>query len=130
LFEDEKSLATRRLDFPPDRILSTAPPSTIGGCIPVAAIGAIIAYIGVGHGETDRISFPANDFHFKKLQLRSSFAAPALRTPLALDLLRSGRVEGQKLISHRFSLSESPRAIAAACKDKKNAIKVVMINET
>jgi L-iditol 2-dehydrogenase len=129
LFEDEKPLVSRRLDPPPDRILSTVPPSAIGACIPVAANGATIAYIGVGHGETDRIVLPANEFHFKKLQLRSSYAAPALRTPLALELLKSGQVPGEKLITHRFLLKDAAKAIAAACKDKKEVIKAVVINQ-
>ena len=129
LFEDETPLAERRLVPAPDRILSTVPPSFIGGCVVPAAKGAVIAYIGVGHGDTDHVSFPANDFHFKKLQLRSSFASPALRTPMALDLLRSGRVDGESLISHRFPLAEAGEAIRTACLDKNNAVKVVVIVE-
>lgn len=129
LFEDEKPLTERTLDPAPDRILSTVPPSFIGGCVAPAARGAVIAYIGVGHGETDRVVIPANDFHFKKLQLRSSFASPALRTPAALELLRSGRVDGEKIISHRFPLSEAAEAIRTACFDKNEAIKVVVLPE-
>jgi L-iditol 2-dehydrogenase len=129
LFEDEKPLQSRKLDPPPDRILITAPPPSIGTCIAPAAQGAVLAYIGVGHGDSDRVTFPANEFHFKKLQLRSSYAAPALRTPLALELLRSGRIDGSKLISHRFPLSEAGRAIRAACLDKNEAIKVVVEND-
>jgi threonine dehydrogenase-like Zn-dependent dehydrogenase len=129
LFEDEIPLAERKLDPAPDRILSTVPPSFVGGCVAPAARGAIVAYIGVGHGETDHIRFPANDFHFKKMQLRSSFASPALRTPAALDLLRSGRVPGEKLITHRFPLSDAAEAIRVACFDKGEAIKVVVVPE-
>lgn len=129
LYEDEKPLAERKLDPPPDRILSTVPPSFIGGSIAIAATGGIITYIGFGHGQADRIAFPATDFHLRKLQLRSSYAAPALRTPMALDLLRSGRVDGNALISHRFPLSEAAEAIRVACCDKNNAIKVVVVTE-
>ena len=129
LYEDEKPLASRQLDPPPDRILITAPPPAIGTCVGPAALGAILAYIGVGHGDSDRVAFPANEFHVKKLQLRSSFASPALRTPLALELLRSGRVDGTKLISHRFPLSEAGHAIRTACLDKNEVIKVVVEND-
>ena len=129
LFEDEIPLAKRKLDPAPDRILSTVPPSFVGGCVAPAARGAIVPYIGVGHGETDQIQFPANEFHFKKMQLRSSFASPALRTPAALELLRSGRVDGEKLISHRFPLSDAAEAIRVACFDKDAAIKVVVVPE-
>jgi len=129
LFEDEVCIEARKLDPAPDRILITAPPSSIGPCIAPAALGAVLAYIGVGHGETDHATFSANQFHFKKLQLRASHASPALRTPLALELLRSGRVDGAKLISHRFPLSEAAEAIRLACLDKNEAIKVVVEND-
>lgn len=129
LFEDETPLAKRKLAPAPDRILSTVPPSFIGACVPPAAKGAIIAYIGVGHGETDLVTLPANEFHFKKLQLRSSFASPALRTPIALELLRSGRVDGEALITHRFPLADARTALRTACFDKNSAIKVVVLPE-
>ena len=129
LFEDQKPLSERKLDPAPDRILSTVPPSFISACVTPAAQGAIITYIGVGHGETDTVTLPANEFHFKKLQLRSSYASPALRTPIALDLLRTGRIDGEKLISHRFPLSAAAEAIRTACFDKNNAIKVVVLTE-
>ena len=128
LYEDEMPLGQRKLSPAPDRILSTAPPSSIGASVGPAASRAVIAYIGVGHGDTDRIELPANEFHFKKLQLRGSFAAPALRTPMALELLKSGRVDGNRLISHRFPLRDAAEAIRVACLDKKNAVKVVVEN--
>jgi L-iditol 2-dehydrogenase len=129
LYEDEKPLHARRLDPAPDRILITAPPPSVATCVAPASKGAVLAYIGVGHGETDRMTLPANEFHFKKLHLRSSFAAPALRTPMALELLRTGRVDGAKLISHRVPLSEAAHAIRVACLDKNEAIKVVVEND-
>ena len=128
LYEDEKPLRQRKLNPAPDRILSTAPPPSIAHCVEPAAQGAVITYIGVGHGATDRIELPANEFHTKKLQLRSSYAAPALRTPMALELLKSGRVDGNRLISHRFPLQDAAEAIRVACLDKKNAVKVVVEN--
>jgi threonine dehydrogenase-like Zn-dependent dehydrogenase len=129
LYEDERPLHTRKLDPAPDRILITAPPPAIAACVAPAATGAILGFIGVGHGEASNVVLPANEFHYKKLQLRSSFAAPALRTPMALDLLRTGRVDGTKLISHRIPLSEAARAIRVACLEKDAAIKVVVEND-
>ena len=126
LYEDEQPLAGRKLDPAPDRILITAPPPIIRSCVGPAAPGAVLAFIGVGHRDTDRIELPANEFHFKKLQLRSSYASPALRTPMALELLRSGRVNGPRLISHRYPLAEAGQAIRTACLEKNEAIKVVV----
>jgi len=128
LYEDDVPLRERKLDPPPDKILSTALPCSLGDCVPTAAMGALLVFIGVGHGETERISLPGNEFHFKKLNLLSSFVSPALRTPIALELLRAKRVDGEKMISHRFPLSEAAEAIRVACLNKNEAIKVVVVN--
>ena len=63
----------------------------------MAAKGGIISYIGIEYGAGATCSFDANDFHFKKLQLRGSFAAPALYGPTALRYLREGVVDGQEM---------------------------------
>jgi len=108
------------------RILDTAPPRTLQTAIKVAAKGAVIAYIGIEYGEGAAISFDANDFHFKKLQLRASFASPALYFPMALEFLKLGRIDADLLISHRFPLKEIEQAVRTAAEDKAKAIKVVV----
>jgi len=108
------------------RVVSTTPPATLPGVIPVVAKGAIIAYIGLAENEAVTMNFPANPFHFKKLQLRASFASPALFGPQALELLRSGRIDGPRLVSHRFPLSEVRQALALAVHDQVNTLKIVV----
>jgi len=107
------------------RILVTTPPPTLPGAFRAAAKRAIIAFIGIAHGEGAFCRFDANQFHFKKLQLRASFASPALYTPLALQYLREGVVEGEALISHRFPLARIAEAMATA-RDKARALKVMV----
>jgi len=109
-----------------DRILVTSPPPTLNGAFAVAAKGAIIAFIGIAYGDGAFCRFEANDFHFKKLQLRASFASPALYTPLALQYLREGVVNGAALISHRFPLTVIEEAMQVA-RDKRSAVKVVVM---
>ena len=108
------------------KILDTAPPRTLQSAIKIAAKGAVIAYIGIEYGEGAAISFDANDFHFKKLQLRASFASPALYFPMALELIKLGRIDADTLISHRFPLKQIEKAVRTAAEDKANAIKVVV----
>jgi len=48
---------------------------------------------------------------------------------MALDLLRSGRVDGESLITHKYPLADAGKAIRTACFDKNNAIKVVVLGE-
>ena len=108
------------------RVLDTAPPRTLETAIKVAAVGAVIAYIGIEYGEGATISFDANEFHFKKLQLRASFASPALYFPMALEFLRLGRIDARAFISHRFPLDRIEEAVRTAAHDKARAVKVVV----
>jgi threonine dehydrogenase-like Zn-dependent dehydrogenase len=125
---DPKETPLERCDFACsiDRILVTSPPLTLNSTFSVAAKGAIITYIGIAYGEGAFCRFDANDFHFKKLQLRASFASPAMYTPLALQYLREGVVNGAALISHRFPLSMIEEAMQVA-RDKRTAVKVVVM---
>ena len=110
---------------PPNRFMVTSPPNSIPPLFEIAAKGAIFSYIGIGHDGEGPITFDADDFHFKKLQLRASFASPAMFTPLALHLLKPGQVKGGSLISHRFPLSEIKQAMATAM-DTSGSLKVVV----
>ena len=109
-----------------DRVLVTTPPPTLEGATKLAAKGGVISFIGIGHGEGAYCRFDANAFHFKKLQLRASFASPALFTPMALRYLREGVVDGPALISHRFPLERIAEAMKQA-RDRAEAVKVVVL---
>lgn len=109
-----------------DRVLVTTPPPTLDDAFQVACKGGIISFIGIAHGDDAFCRFNVNDFHFKKLQLRASFASPALFTPLALQYLREGVVDGEALISHRFPLTQVEEAMRTA-RNKTEAVKVVVM---
>jgi L-iditol 2-dehydrogenase len=111
-----------------DRILVTSPPSTIPAALDAARVGGVVAFIGIENGPAGTISFDANAFHFRKLQLRASFAGPALYFPMALELLKSGAIDAKALISHRFPLADIARAMREIDGDKARAVKGVMIN--
>lgn len=112
----------------PNKLLITSPPKTMPGLLNVAAKGAIASFIGIEFGAAGNITLDANYFHFNKLQLRSSFASPAMMTPLAIKLLQDGTINGEALISHRFKIDDIKEALHIACNDKANTVKVVMIN--
>ena len=109
---------------PLERLLVTAPPRALPDAFALAAKGAIISFIGIEHGKGAFCTFDANAFHFKKLQLRASFASPAQFGPTALDCLRRRVVDGEALISHRFPLARLAEAIDTA--RGPNALKVVI----
>ena len=66
----------------------------------------ITSCIGIQSGEGASISFDANNFLLKKLQLRASHAAPALYFPLVMQLLRDKQIDGDALISHVAPLAQ------------------------
>ena len=97
-----------------DRIIVTAPPAALPSAFAAAAKGAIISYIGIGGEGKESCTFDADAFHFKKLQLRASFASPALYGPLAVQYLREGIIDGESMISHRFKLDDIAEAMQTA----------------
>lgn len=108
-----------------DRVLVTTPPPTLESACKLARKGGTISFIGIAHGEGAFCRFNANEFHFKKLQLRASFASPAQFTPMALAYLREGVVDGKRLVSHVFALADIEKAMTIA-RDGAIAVKVVV----
>lgn len=112
----------------PDKILVTAPPPVILDAIKVAAFGGTIAYIGVGWSPDAVISFDADDFHFRRLSLKGSFASPDTQLAKSLRLLESAPQLGQELISHTFQLEEMADAMTMARDDQGRTVeKMVMV---
>lgn len=108
------------------RILVTAPPSVVGPAMAAAAFGATITYIGIDHSPGATITVDADDFHFRKLQLRASHASPALWLPRSVDLLTRGVIRWEDLVTHQVPLAEVDRAVGLVGGDDKDAIKVVV----
>jgi len=105
--------------------LVTAPVDVIPPALELLRYGGALTYIGIGTGSS-LIQFDANDFHFRKLQLRASFASPALYFPLVLDLLRDGILPGEALISHRFPLAKLADAMELGRANKAETVKIVV----
>ncbi len=112
-----------------DKALVTAPPRVIPKVFEVTNIGGTVAFIGIEYGAGAKITFDANDFHFKKLSLKASFAAPALYFPRCIDLIKSGAINLQPLISGTFTLEETGANIINLRDNKSCVIKSIMIND-
>jgi L-iditol 2-dehydrogenase len=108
-----------------DRVLVTAPVHMIPQALPLLAYGGIMSYIGIGTGE-GTVQFDANDFHYRKLQLRGSFASPALYYPIVLKMLKNGTIPAETIISHRFPLRDIGKAMTMCKEDKGQTVKVVV----
>ncbi len=109
-----------------DRILVTAPPKVLPSAFNIACKGAIVSFIGIAFGEAANVTFDANAFHFKKLQLRASFASPAQFGPRALRCLKEGVVDGDAMVTHRFPLDQLGEAIRVSLSDP-GAVKAVIL---
>ncbi|MCS7219822.1 MAG: alcohol dehydrogenase catalytic domain-containing protein [Anaerolineae bacterium] len=111
-----------------DRALVSAPPRALPKVMQVMRYGGVISYIGIEYGPGGVISFDANDFHFRKLQLRASFASPALYFPHCLQMLKDGQVDGRALISHVFPLERIAEAMMLLRDMPDQALKVIITN--
>jgi L-iditol 2-dehydrogenase len=108
-----------------DHILCTAPVDVLPQALNLLRYGGILTYVGIGTGNP-QITFDANTFHFRKLQLRASFASPAIYYPQVLRLLQTGIIPGPKLLSHRFPLADIQKAMETCRDDKAGSLKVVI----
>lgn len=102
--------------------------------VPVAAaacgLGGRISLIGMANEPTDRIELDIDSFHFKKLALAGSNHNPCSRLyPAAADLLRSGTIDADRIISHRFPLAEVREAFEFAAAERGRAVKIMLWQE-
>jgi L-iditol 2-dehydrogenase len=127
---DEVSL--KDYEFPRggvDKVLITAPPKLIEPAVDITNWGGIIAFIGIEYGPSANITFDANTFHFNKIQLRSSFASPALYFPRCIELVESGMVDLKPIIGRKFKMPNLEQELKRLIEDKASALKSVMVNE-
>ncbi|MCR4578460.1 MAG: zinc-binding dehydrogenase [Clostridiales bacterium] len=128
VYTDKQDPAEALKDERIDRVLVTTPPSTLSDAVRFASFGAVISMIGIAKTkEESQVAFDINRMHFKRLQLRFSYASPALFFPLCIDMIKNGLVDVKPLISHRFPLEQMDEAIRTCRDDKENAVKVMMV---
>ncbi|MFW5781326.1 MAG: L-threonine dehydrogenase, partial [Bacteroidota bacterium] len=111
-----------------DKVLVSAPPKLIEPAVEITNWGGIIAFIGIEYGPNANITFDANTFHFNKIQLRSSFASPALYFPRCIELVEAGMVDLKPLIGKTFPLNDLQKELKNLVDDKATALKSIMIN--
>ncbi|MDD2956402.1 MAG: zinc-binding dehydrogenase [Oscillospiraceae bacterium] len=106
-----------------DRILCTAPPDTMPALLQNLNVGGILSYIGEG-GDGDA-TFDMNYLHWHKLQIRSSYAAPALFFPVCIKLARLKMIDLDLLYTHDLRIDHFQEDFDRYRK-VSNAIKAVM----
>ncbi len=111
-----------------DRVLVTAPPWLIPSALKTLRFGGIASYLGFGYGPGKDITIDANEFHLRRLQLRASYAAPALFFPQCLDLIRSGMIDCEKLITDIYPMERLEEAIRNQAENIGSVIKTLVVN--
>ena len=111
-----------------DRVLVTTPPKTIDLATKICNVGGIVAFLGISYGPDAVVSFDSNVVHLNKLQIRGSNAIPALYFPQCLDLIQSGMVQVDKLISHKFTIGDLQEGLEAFLNDHNGGVKAIMVN--
>jgi L-iditol 2-dehydrogenase len=78
----------------------------------IDAGGVIQLFAPAAPGSTR--SFEVNDIFFREIEIQASYSAGPSDTRAALELIASGAVRPEQLITHRFSLEETAAALEAA----------------
>lgn len=74
------------------------------------ARGRISFFGGLPH-DRSRINFDSNIIHYKEISVYGVFASHHVQFKKASALLSSGRIPGEKFITHRFSLDEIEKGL-------------------
>lgn len=111
-----------------NKIMVTAAPAVLPDVMKIAVYGGIIGFLGIDLQNGD-ITFNANEFHFKKLQLRASYAVPALWFPRALELLKTKVVNPKDFITQTFPLEKIEEYFLKQRDDSSDVIKMVMVKD-
>jgi len=107
-----------------DRILCTAPPEAMPGLLKNLHVGGVLSYIG--EGGSPYATFDMDYLHWHKLQIRASYAAPALFFPVCIKLARLKMIDLDLLHTHDLRLEHFKEDFDFYRQDRENAIKAVM----
>jgi L-iditol 2-dehydrogenase len=74
----------------------------------------------------EQLTVTPNELFFREITLRTSYSAGPYETRQALDLLATGRIRAESVITHRFPLQEAARAFQLVAQPGE-ALKVVIM---
>ena len=104
-------------------ILATSHPDAWELALQSVARGGVIQLFAPSRpGETR--AFDAHDLFFKEIDIQATYSAGPRDTRAALDLLASGAVTADGIITHRFTLEATGEALATA--RRREGIKVIV----
>ena len=104
-------------------LLATSAPAAWTLALACADRGAVIQLFAPAAPDQRR-DFNVNEVFFKELEIQATYSAGPRDTRAALALLAGGAVPVERIITHRFPLTQAPDALAAA--RSREGIKVIV----
>lgn len=109
-----------------DAAIVAAPPSLCAEAMKLVGYGGEVLALGVALDGSGAAALDVSDMVFHKKQLLTSLAEPAANFPLSIEMIRSGRVDAARIITHRLALTDAARLGELYAQDAP-AIKTVML---
>jgi len=88
-----------------DAAIVAAPPSTCTEAMRLLGYGGRVLAMGVSFGSDTHASLDINDMVFNKKQLITSIAEPALLFPRSIRMIRSGRIDAARIVTHTLDMA-------------------------
>ena len=111
---------------PFDGAIVAAPPAVCETALRVVSYGGNVLAQGVTFSGDGTATLNISEMIFEKKQLLTSLAEPAQNFPLSIELIRSGRIDAGRVITHRRPLSEA-RQLASLYGQDSPVIKTVIL---
>ena len=109
-----------------DAAIVAAPPAVCEDAMRVVGYGGTVLAQGVTFAGNPFARLDVSGMVFEKKQLLTSLAEPAENFPLSIELIRSGRIDAARVITHRLPMSEYGRLASLYGQDSP-AIKTVIL---
>ncbi|MDO4865789.1 MAG: alcohol dehydrogenase catalytic domain-containing protein [Clostridia bacterium] len=90
-----------------DAAIVAAPPAVCEDAMRVVGYGGSVLAQGVTFGGNPMATLNVSEMVFEKKQLLTSLAEPAENFPLSIELIRTGRVDAGRIITHRLPMSRA-----------------------
>ena len=84
----------------------------------------VISCVGISHNP--KVQFPQMLAVVKSLTFKSSLACVPMTWPSLIPLLQSGRIQPEKVFSHRMKLSEGESAYQKFCERHDHSLKIIL----
>ena len=110
-----------------DSVLVTASPGSLPLAVELCAVGGTVAFAGALPDESRYATLDAYELQRRRVAVRAAANHPPLRWPLALDLLRRGIVDAERIYTHVFPLADIGQAFETARDPRSGAIKVAVL---